>query len=535
MSDNTRNSRAPFVLSKRSDFTGPNSPYPKDGEMMIDDTLDGGNHIGFARIISDVPPIQWEFICPSKDTSDKVAGFDEDGTIAAAQSATLGRELNYIFYDPTVGDNAGTFTINPNMVFPKLFKYFTISINGQFLSGLTDDNVNGEMSPYDVYNPEAGNKANPVSVRPGIEIKDGDPCTLTLLDADGKVVLREVYWIERVTTFGSLTINNIGVKSLSIIPNNPVAGEPNTIFAYCKSTINILDNRFFIEYTDGTTHDITHEAAPGGRLDLSELLAIDTSVITATGALPEVATITYSDMVDGSINPDRTVSIAIKVRIRADPEAVVSKFLPVYFVDNLYPDVVQEEHFVLYDSGSIVNVENNFKDGITPVVSYTTSSQAHSYSLELGALGNVDFNATRYVRFKNEDGNKLASVSLSSTFVDDYETITYESSPLNGNKFVFSGSPTTFENDVKEFNKNSDGIRPNSIRVRNLDGTVYYIGGHGVSISNELASTGAEIDVSTITLFNKYIPVIIEYLNVTTVDSKVEVVTTNFKAAYIKL
>ena len=511
---------------------------PEDRELTVDAST------GAVGVMVDTPTGH-EFKSLSKDNKEILDGLDYSGVFVNAQAGALGKDLTYFLYDTVTK----TIKLNPALRFPESFRYYAIRRGVEYITGRVDGNGNVVTNIADMNLVPAdygtGNVSQPVpiAILPGVVMTES-VYVVEFFDSARTLVSRDAYHAEAVKVMDHDMTSDVAVVGLKVITTRPVANEPDSCYLFVDENVEQLDYRVMLQYYGDTFRDVTFEERTNGRLQISGLVDLDTSVITPDGSTPPHFTVTYFLLDSNGTVGQTSISKDISVYIKNDPLGEVVKFLPIYWVTSSTLGDIERAFLALYSNGKVGNIDSKLTD-ITniPVDAsgqpITDSMTPMTANFILGTSSNVPVEYTFGLKFTGTDLIK-ADISMDATVFDggQYASMTYTIGNDGSHKGLLTGlNAAAPEQTMINDNKliiDTDVYEPTHFRIRNIEGTHYYTGGVGVAISQVTADFDIFEGAYPIHFDT---PIIIEYIKVSTDGNGNPIIdrVTNARAMYVNI
>jgi hypothetical protein len=324
--------------------------------------------------------------------------------------------------------------------------------------------------------------------------------------------------------------SDTGITQMIVATTRVMPGLNDATFLYRDESIAQIVFNIYLVFADGTTRNVTHELTNGsGRLQVTGLDLIDTAVVTGNN-IPRKFTVTYYAINgDGTLNVVNNIYKDIDVFVIDDETAMVDSFIPVYYVDSInLGGALVRKYFTVRDNGTIADVTGSLKS-TSAVVNSIDVEQPITTVMNLGITGQIE---TTYQYTVRESGINPVKVGISLGHGGFSHN---EVSGINLNTSM--GTATLASSNganpaaIKLANRNSNGVEPTHFNVRNVSGSHNFTTAMLTieSYQNFVFTEGGSADKR----INATIPVLIEFLRVTTNGGVTTSVVTKLRVAYV--
>ncbi|MBR1818122.1 MAG: hypothetical protein IJ772_04660 [Bacilli bacterium] len=291
-------------------------------------------------------------VSASRDLRKKIEKWESEHIFENAEAFVFNSQVNILYFD----NDRMTVKISPDRVFSATYKYWAIKgVDGIYYTGITTSDGTGNISSNLVETEVAyDGDGNPVGVTCTGHLVNrmthGNNYVVQFFDEEG-ILLSQ-------TNFQAMGVRNMAynvqpadaITDICAVPANQGGSSktdwPDTFTINQGGSWKDLALRFYLIYGDEHSKDVTAEWSTNGgttgRLHVSGLDAIDTSVVTdtANGVNPQEIEVRYylssANVENPLVDPD-TFSISHKYKIVVVPNQNEEpvKVLPVMWMERM--------------------------------------------------------------------------------------------------------------------------------------------------------------------------------------------------------
>ena len=536
----TNQGRAIFVMPQLSAYMAPDGSWirePHARELILDDRDDKGHYV--------IPFKDIDGNIVLRSATHMVDSILEDLKLSGVQD-NAGAFVNNRGIKRIIADNGvGVLRLNPDLVFHESIRYYTVEELGY-------DNDGNIIHISGLINPDTQEPQTYLCEMEQINNPNGNGLVSVALEGrilPNRTMESEKYYRVRyyndklieVMSPDSYSVYIGTAASLALTPSEVISGidfssnrktSEQEIYFYQGESTDVISMEIFLKYlADPRTHNITHLLGGGNQLEMTDLSTIDTSTVTQIGDEKQIVTIKYqiplSNMTLAAddpnniiVNGSRYVKRDIPVNIVEDRNGTIYKLVPIVWIyDNMGVKELRHMVFAILDNGAFMNLSSrvetfNLPNVVVPRMENISLSVRYGSDLSL-------FTNPKDCYLAQLDNNEI-QFSYNPTIASDTitRTLDYNAEDLTMRLIIKDNGDI---NQLKADNSYYDSetqtdLQPTHFRIRNVEGTHYFLGGNGLKIDNAEGFNYQMGQVAVRDMDDYVKPLIIEFLYVQMVD-----------------